>query len=74
MMEEAVAGFSPKRHTVALCPPSRLGRPLSNSKALCFKVPVPQFFDAHKDLSVHAQHTSSGKTVAVGTWHAFIRK
>ena len=67
-------GFSPKRHTVALRPPSRFGRPLSNSKAPCFKVPAPQFFDLQKDLNVHARYTSSGKTVAMGTWHAFIRK
>ena len=69
-----VPGFSPKRHTVALRPPSRFGRPLSNSKAPCFKVPASQFFDLQKDLNVHARYTSSGKTVTMGTWHAFIRK
>ena len=30
-------------------------------------------FYAHKVLNVHAQHISSGKPVAVGTWHVFIR-
>ena len=69
-----MSGFSPKRHTVALRPPSLFGRPSSNSKAPCFKVPAPEFFDAQKDLNVHARYPSSGKAVAMGTWHAFIRK
>ena len=32
------------------------------------------FLTLQKDLNVHARYTSSGKTVAMGTWHAFIRK
>ena len=31
-------------------------------------------FDGHEDLNIHARHTSSRKTVAVGTWPVFIRK
>ena len=58
-----VPGFSLKRHTVA--------------KAPCFEVSAPRcffFFYVYKDLNVHARHSSSRKTLAVCTWHAFVRK
>ena len=68
------AGFSPKRHTVALRPPTRFGRPLQIRTRHASKCLRHSFFDAQMDLNVHARYTSSGMTVAMGTWHAFIRK
>ena len=42
-------------------PPLRFGRPLSNSKEPCFKVPGEQFFDAHKYKCTRMTHILPGR-------------